>query len=47
MAYATVTNGKVTLIGAVHSQAEKSQVETAVKAVKGVKAVDNQIRVSD
>ena len=44
---ATVTNGKVTLIGMVHSQAEKSQVERAVKSVKGVKSVDNQISVSD
>ena len=44
---ATVSNGKVTLIGMVHSQAEKSQVERAVKAVKGVKSVDNQISVSD
>jgi len=44
---ATVTSGKVTLIGMVHSQAEKSQVERAVKAVKGVKSVDNQISVSD
>ena len=44
---ATVTNGKATLIGMVHSQAEKSQVEHAVKAVKGVKSVDNQISVSD
>ena len=44
---ATVINGKVTLIGMVHSQAEKSQVERAVKVVKGVKSVDNQISVSD
>lgn len=44
---ATVTNGRVTLIGMVHSQADKSQVERAVKAVKGVKSVDNQISVSD
>jgi len=44
---ATVTNGKATLIGMVHSQAEKSQVEHAVKAVKGVKSVDNQISVSN
>lgn len=44
---ATVANGKVTLIGMVHSQAEKSQVERAVKAVKGVTSVDNQISVSD
>ena len=44
---ATVVNGKVTLTGMVHSQAEKSQVERAVRAVKGVKSVDNQISVSD
>ncbi|PYS20681.1 MAG: hypothetical protein DMF72_20325, partial [Acidobacteria bacterium] len=29
------------------SQAEKSQVERAVRNVKGVKSVDNQISVSD
>ena len=44
---ATVTNGKVTLIGMVHTQSEKSQVERAVRQVKGVKSVDNQISVSD
>jgi len=43
---ATVLNGKVTLIGSVHSQAEKNQVERAVRAIKGVKSVDNQITVS-
>jgi len=43
---ATVVNGKVTLLGMVHSQAEKSQVERAVRSVKGVKSVDNQITVS-
>jgi hypothetical protein len=42
---ATVINGKVTLLGIVHSQAEKSQVERAVRSVKGVKSVDNQITV--
>jgi len=42
---ATVVNGKVTLLGLVHSQAEKSQVEHAVRSVKGVKSVDNQITV--
>ena len=42
---ATVVNGKVTLLGLVHSQAEKSQVERAVRSVKGVKSVDNQIAV--
>ena len=44
---ATVMNGKVTLIGMVHSQAEKSQVERAVRQVKGVKSVDNQLSVGD
>jgi len=44
---ATVINGKVTLIGMVHSQAEKSQVERAVRQVKGVKSVDNQLSVGD
>ena len=43
---ATVTNGKVTLTGVVHNQAEKSQVEKAVRSIKGVKSVDNQISVS-
>jgi BON domain-containing protein len=43
---ATVFNGKVTLIGMVHSQAEKTQVERAVRSIKGVKSVDNQITVS-
>jgi osmotically-inducible protein OsmY len=44
---ATVMNGKVTLIGMVHSQAEKAQVERAVRQIKGVKSIDNQISVSD
>jgi hypothetical protein len=44
---ATVMNGKVTLIGMVHNQTEKSQVERAVRQVKGVKSIDNQISVSD
>jgi len=42
---ATVLNGKVTLIGTVKSQSLKAQVEKAVKSVKGVKQVDNQITV--
>jgi BON domain-containing protein len=42
---ATVINGKVTLLGIVHSQAEKSLAERAVRSVKGVKAVDNQLTV--
>jgi hypothetical protein len=44
---ATVVNGKVTLIGSVHSEREKAQVERTVRAVKGVKSVDNKIIVSD
>src|SRR6185369_17293120 len=43
---ATVLSGKVTLMGAVKSQAEKNDVERAVRAVKGVKSVDNQISVT-
>jgi hypothetical protein len=42
---ATVLNGKVTLMGTVHSEAEKNQVERAVRNVKGVKSIDNQISV--
>lgn len=42
----TVTDGKVTLIGTVDTQALKSQVERLVKTVKGVRTVDNQIIVS-
>jgi len=44
---ATVMNGKVTLIGMVHRESEKSAVERAVRQVKGVKSIDNQISVSD
>ena len=43
---ATVFNGKVTLMGVVHSEAEKNMVERAVRNLKGVKTVDNQISVS-
>jgi uncharacterized integral membrane protein len=42
---ATVLNGKATLMGTVKSEALKSQVERAVRNVKGVKSVDNQITV--
>ena len=42
---ATVVNGKATLLGMVHSQSEKSQVERAVRSVKGVKSIDNQITI--
>jgi hyperosmotically inducible protein len=43
---ATVADGKVTLIGTADTQAIKNQVERLVKAIKGVKNVDNQIIVS-
>jgi flagellar basal body-associated protein FliL len=42
---ATVLNGKATLMGSVKTEALKNQVERAVKNVKGVKSVDNQISV--
>jgi ABC-type lipoprotein release transport system permease subunit len=42
---ATVLNGKVTLMGSVKTEALKAQVERAVKNVKGVRSVDNQISV--
>ena len=42
---ATVLNGKVTLMGSVKSEALKSQVERAVRNIKGVRSVDNQISV--
>lgn len=42
---ATVLNGKVTLTGIVKSEALKAQVERAVRNIKGVTAVDNQISV--
>ncbi len=43
---ATVLDGKVTLIGTVETQALKNQVERMVKAIKGVRSVDNQVIVS-
>jgi len=41
----TVVNGKVTLVGTVKSEAQKAQVERAVRNIKGVKSVDNQLAV--
>jgi hypothetical protein len=41
----TVLSGKATLTGTVKSESLKSQFEQAVKAVKGVKEIDNQIMV--
>jgi len=40
---ATVLDGKVTLTGTVKSETLKSQVDRAMRGVKGVKQVDNQI----
>jgi len=42
---ATVLNGKVTLMGMVKTEALKAQVERAVRNVKGVTSIDNQISV--
>jgi BON domain len=42
---ATVMNGKVTLLGTVKTEVQKSDVEKMVKRIKGVKEVDNQITV--
>ena len=43
---ATVLNGRVTLMGVVKSQALKAQVERAVRNIKGVRSVDNQMTVA-
>lgn len=42
---ATVINGKVMLLGTVKTEELKSKIERAVKQIKGVKQVDNQISV--
>lgn len=42
---ATVLNGKVTLTGIVKSEALKAQIERAIRNIKGVTAIDNQISV--
>jgi hypothetical protein len=42
---ATVLDGKVMLTGTVKSEALKSQIDKAIRAVRGVKQVDNQIVV--
>ena len=43
---ASVLDGKVMLIGTVKTEALKAEIERAVKQIKGVKQVDNQIIVS-
>lgn len=42
---ASVANGKVTLTGTVKTEILKAQAERAVRNVKGVKVIDNQITV--
>ena len=42
---ATDLDGKVTLTGTVKSEALKSQLDKTIRAIKGVKQVDNQIVV--
>ncbi len=42
---ATVLDGKVTLTGTVKSETLKSQLDRTIRAIKGVKQVDNQIVV--
>ena len=42
----TVLNGKATLLGTVRSESLKSQIERLIRAVQGVKEIDNQITVS-
>lgn len=42
---ATVLDGKVTVTGTVKSEALKSQIDRMLRAIKGVKQVDNQIIV--
>ena len=41
----TILDGKVTLMGTVKTEALKAQVERAVRNVKGVKSIDNQITI--
>ncbi len=43
---ASVLDGKVMLIGTVKTETMKADIERAVKQIKGVKQVDNQIIVS-
>lgn len=42
----TVLNGKATLLGTVKSDLLRSQIERLIRAVRGVKEIDNQITVS-
>lgn len=42
----TVANGRAVLTGSVSTSADKVRAETLVKAVRGVKSVENRIRVN-
>ena len=42
---ASVLDGKVTLLGTVKTEDLKTQAERMVRKIKGVKSIDNQIRV--
>ena len=42
---ATVLDGKVTLTGTVKSETLKAELDRAIRGVRGVKQVDNQIVV--
>ena len=42
----SVLDGKVMLIGTVKTDALKADIERAVRQIKGVKSIDNQIIVS-
>lgn len=42
----SVVNGKATIIGSVKTDALKAQIERMVRAVRGVKEIDNQIQVT-
>ena len=43
----TITNGRAVLTGSVSTSADKIRAETLVKAVRGVKSVDNRISISN
>jgi uncharacterized protein HemX len=43
--YVNFANGKATLTGTVKTESQKAQVERAVRSVKGVNLIDNQIIV--
>ncbi|HVS21789.1 MAG TPA: BON domain-containing protein, partial [Pyrinomonadaceae bacterium] len=42
-----VENGKVTVVGSVRSSDLKQRVEKAVRSVKGVVSVDNQLIITE